>query len=113
MVAVTKTDKATTRWADIVAENRRSIAKHVGRDIPVVPVSSVRALAAQDVGLPDALRDRAVTFSGIPALWSAIEKSLTAAEQSPATDALRICLEGLREVERTIEDELAVVGPAR
>ncbi|MCK8675154.1 dynamin family protein [Rhodococcus sp. HM1] len=109
VVAVTKTDKATTRWADIVAENRRSIAKHVGRDIPVVPVSSVRALAAQDAGLPDALRDRAVTFSGIPALWSAIEKSLTAAEQSPATDALRICLEGLREVERAIEDELAVV----
>ena len=46
VVAVTKTDKATTRWADIVAENRRSIAEHVGRNIPVLPVSSVRALAA-------------------------------------------------------------------
>ncbi len=109
IVAVSKTDKATTRWREIVAENRKLISRHVGRDIPVVPVSSVRALAALESGLPEHLRERALNFSGLPALWAVLDTRLESADRSPADDALRTSLEGLRRVEQRIEDELNVV----
>lgn len=108
IVVVGKTDKATTRWQEIVAENRRLIARHVGRDIPVVPVSSVRALAALDSGLPDELRERALRFSGLPDLWAVLDDRLESADRAPADDALRTSLEGLRRVEQRIEGELTV-----
>lgn len=48
VVAVTKTDKNLRRWQPIAAENRRLLQQHLRRQIPVVGVSSLRALAAAD-----------------------------------------------------------------
>ncbi|MBM7458911.1 dynamin family protein [Rhodococcus coprophilus] len=107
VVVVTKTDKNLTRWREVVAENRRAITAHVGRDIPVVAVSSVRALAAYQLR-PSPARDRALACSGLPELWSLLDERLAAAQRWPVTDALRTVLEGLRQVERTIEEDLTV-----
>lgn len=44
IVAVTKTDKNVRRWRSIVQDDQRLIAEHLGLDIPVIGVSSLRAL---------------------------------------------------------------------
>ena len=108
LVVVTKTDKNLTRWQQIVAENRRAITEHVGRDIPVVAVSSVRALAATALP-PSPLRDRSLACSGIPTLWTMLDERVAAARHRPEADALRVALDGLRRIETHITDELAVV----
>lgn len=108
VVVVTKTDKNLTRWEQIVAENQRAIAEHLGREIPVVAVSSVRALAAAALATSPA-RDRALACSGVPALWSLLEQRVAAARHWPEADALRCALDGLRLVERGITAELAAV----
>lgn len=46
IVAVTKTDKNIRRWKAIVEDNRRLIREHLGADVPVIGVSSLRATDA-------------------------------------------------------------------
>ena len=46
IVAVTKTDKNIRRWKSIVEDDRRLIREHLGADIPVIGVSSLRAADA-------------------------------------------------------------------
>ncbi|MGW5339403.1 dynamin family protein [Rhodococcus pyridinivorans] len=108
LVVVTKTDKNLTRGEQIVAENRRAVAEHVGRDIPVVAVSSVRALAA--TALPRSpVRERSLACSGLPGLWGMLDERVAAARHRPEADALRVALDGLRRIETGISDELSVV----
>lgn len=49
IVAVTKTDKNVRRWRSIVEDDKRLISEHLGLDIPIVGVSSLRALDAAEV----------------------------------------------------------------
>lgn len=53
IVAVTKTDKNVRRWRSIVADDQRLIAEHLGLDIPVIGVSSLRALDAAEAASPE------------------------------------------------------------
>ncbi|MCG7457094.1 dynamin family protein [Corynebacterium sp. ACRPH] len=53
IVAVTKTDKNVRRWRSIVADDQRLIAEHLGLDIPVIGVSSLRALDAAESASPE------------------------------------------------------------
>lgn len=52
IVAVTKTDKNVRRWRSIVEDNKRLIRTHLGIDIPVIGVSSLRAQDAAELSDP-------------------------------------------------------------
>ncbi|WP_235871009.1 dynamin family protein [Rhodococcus spongiicola] len=95
IVAVTKTDKNVRRWKPIVEENTALLRKHLGREVPVLGVSSLRAtLAAEMPPGPD--RDRAEERSGITALRALIQTKLVSAEDLPAANGLRTAVDGLR-----------------
>ncbi|MGP6174412.1 dynamin family protein [Corynebacterium sp. A21] len=52
VVAVTKTDKNTRRWRSIVADDARLIEKHLGVAVPVIGISSLRAIDAAESADP-------------------------------------------------------------
>ena len=108
VVAVTKTDKNLGRWREVVVENRRLIAEHLGREVPVIGVSSLLAVLGAESPDPG-LRDRLEADSGITELRDAVVTRLDRAVASPHIDAVRTCLEGLRVVRASIADELAAV----
>lgn len=108
VVAVTKTDKNLRRWKAIVRENERLLREHLRRTVPVVGVSSLRAVLAADE--PDAdRRAHLEERSGITALRTEIRRRLGASAELPAADALRTALEGLRTVATRIDTELGAV----
>lgn len=103
IVAVTKTDKNLRRWRPIVAQNRELLREHLGRDVPVVGVSSLRAVLAAEMP-PGPGRDLAEDHSGIAALRREIGERLAGAEHLPLANGLRtaiVALAGLAERERT------------
>lgn len=106
IVVVTKTDKNLRRWKPIVEENRRLLRTHLRRTIPVVGVSSVRALAAADIADP-IRRGAAEEASGITALRTLIQSSLNS-DHRAQVDGLRTALEGLRKVHAKITADIAV-----
>lgn len=107
IVVVTKTDKNLRRWQEIVAENRRLIRHHLGRDLPVLGVSSVRALAAAALP-PGPQRDGAETASGLTALRSQIAERLALGALLPAANGLRTACEGLARVSERIATDIAI-----
>lgn len=111
VVAVTKTDKNLRRWRPIVEENRTLIERHLQRRIPVLGVSSLRAVLAAQMP-PGPMRDRAARASGIVELTATIESLLESRAALPETAALRTLLEGLRRVERKIDSDIAVITDA-
>lgn len=56
VVAVTKTDKNIRRWRAIVDDDRRLIREHLGAEVPVIGVSSLRAMDAVDMAARDPQR---------------------------------------------------------
>lgn len=106
IVAVTKTDKNVRRWRSIVDDNRRLIAQHLGLEIPVIGVSSLRALDAADQADPDrkALID---ARSGMAELRQQIRHALSSASGvglETALDTMRITMMDIRkEIEEDIE----------
>ncbi|WP_246097736.1 dynamin family protein [Rhodococcus spelaei] len=95
IVVVTKTDKNVRRWKPIVEENRALLRAHLGRDVPVLGVSSLRAVAAAEMP-PGHGRDLAEERSGIVELRSLIHTKLAVAEDLPTANGLRTAVEGLR-----------------
>ncbi|MEV0946872.1 dynamin family protein [Rhodococcus sp. NPDC049939] len=108
VLAVTKTDKNLRRWEPIVEENRKLLRKHLQRSVPVVGVSSLRAVAAAEMP-PGQERERAEQASGITALRAEILGRLDMAEHLPAVDGLRTALGGMRKILDKIGTELAAV----
>lgn len=108
VVAVTKTDKNIRRWKPIVADNQRLLAQHLQRTVPVMGVSSVRALAAVDISDPEQRR-RVEAASGITALREHITGRLALGEHHQSVNGLRTSLEGLRKVHTKVSADLAVV----
>ncbi|MCJ0907112.1 dynamin family protein [Rhodococcus sp. ARC_M6] len=94
IVVVTKTDKHLRRWKLIVEENQRLLRTHLRRTIPVVGVSSVRALAAVEITDP-VRRSAAEASSGITALRTLIGSALDS-DHRAQVDGLRTAREGLR-----------------
>lgn len=101
IVAVTKIDKHLTRWREIVAENRRLLAQHTGRHVPVVGVSSL---------LPHLGSERMARASGIDQLRDLIHARFAQAENIPAANGLRVAVEGLRELDRELGTEVASIS---
>lgn len=114
IVAVTKTDKNLRRWKAIVEDNRRLLREHLHREVPVIGVSSLRAVIATELA-DDRLRAHLEEASGIAELRAEILTRLDTAQRLPELDAVRTMLEGLRTIDSRIERELAAVadGAAR
>nr|AKG90571.1 putative GTPase [Prescottella equi] len=107
VVAVTKTDKNLRRWQPIAAENRRLLQQHLRRQIPVIGVSSLRALAAADHADP-ARRLAGEQASGIAELRAEIRSRLDLGAALPAVDGLRTALEGLRKINAKNAADIAI-----
>ncbi|OZD18286.1 hypothetical protein CH253_17635 [Rhodococcus sp. 06-156-3C] len=103
IVAVTKTDKNVRRWKPIVKKNTALLREHLGREIPVLGVSSLRAVVAAEMN-PGPARESAEARSGITALRSLIDAKLAVADQLPAASGLRTAIGGLR----TLAEDLGV-----
>ncbi|NKR80596.1 hypothetical protein GS491_26090 [Rhodococcus hoagii] len=107
VVAVTKTDKNLRRWQPIAAENRRLLQQHLRRQIPVIGVSSLRALAAADHTDP-ARRQAGEQASGIAELRAEVRARLDLGAALPAVDGLRTALEGLRKINAKNASDIAI-----
>lgn len=108
IVVVTKTDKNVRRWRPIVEENRALLLTHLGRDVPVIGVSSLRAVAAAEMA-PGRARDRTEQRSGITELRALIHAKLAVAENLPAASGLRTALEGLRVLEKDMSTQIDAI----
>uniref|UniRef100_UPI0026294BAD dynamin family protein n=1 Tax=uncultured Williamsia sp. TaxID=259311 RepID=UPI0026294BAD len=111
IVAVTKIDKNLRRWKAIVEDNRRLLRTHLGREVTVLGVSSLRAVAAADLPVgPE--RSRREDRSGITALRAAIHERLDFAEELPVLDGLRTVRGGLVRLQDRIDRELRTIRDA-
>ena len=91
IVAVTKTDKNIRRWKSIIADNRRLINDHLGLDLPVIGVSSLRGSDAGEI--PDPTRRAEIEQrSGITELREAIFGQL----KQPANIGERAALQSMK-----------------
>ncbi|MET4610638.1 GTPase SAR1 family protein/predicted nucleic acid-binding Zn-ribbon protein [Rhodococcus sp. PvR044] len=108
IVVVTKTDKNVRRWKPIVEENRALLREHLGRDVPVLGVSSLRAVAAAEMP-PGPGRDIAEERSGIEGLRAWIRATLVVAEDLPAANGLRTAVEGLRTLAADMTTQVAAI----
>lgn len=106
IVAVTKTDKNIRRWRDIVEDNRRLIAQHLGIEIPVIGVSSLRALDAMSLEDPQR-RAMIDERSGMAALRKQIRWELSASSGvglRTAIDSMKVTMSDIRKgIDQDIE----------
>ncbi|WP_157108842.1 dynamin family protein [Corynebacterium aquilae] len=100
IVAVTKIDKNTTRWREILADNKRIISENMARSVPVLPVSSL--LAVRDT-------PGAEEISGIIPLREAIKDRFRTAELFPTVNALRTAVEELRVARSQFQSKLTTI----
>lgn len=107
VVAMTKIDKNRRNWRIIAEENRAIVRSRLGRDVQVIGVSGIRALAA--LTEPASTREEILTASGIPALRDAITGLLDNAEIAPQLDGLQVCLSGMHRMKARLDTEIAVV----
>lgn len=108
ILVVTKTDKNVRRWKPIVEENRALLREHIGREVPVLGVSSLRAVLAAEMP-PGPDRDRAEELSGITELRGLIGAKLARAEDLPAANGLRTAVEGLRTLEADMTRQISAI----
>ncbi|MGW6695079.1 dynamin family protein [Rhodococcus sp. NPDC054953] len=105
IVVVTKTDKNVRRWKPIVEQNRALLREHLGRDVPVLGVSSLRAVLAAQMP-PGSDRDLVERRSGITELRRLIHTKLAVAENLPAANGLRTAVEGLRTLSADMSSQI-------
>ncbi|MFT3715127.1 MAG: dynamin family protein [Gordonia sp. (in: high G+C Gram-positive bacteria)] len=108
IVVVTKTDKNLRRWRQIVAENERILQRELGRPVPVLGVSSLLAVMAENAPAP---ADRAAleSESGIATLRRALTERLDRVADRPERNAVHTCVGGLEAVRTRIARELEAV----
>ncbi|MFC3850509.1 dynamin family protein [Corynebacterium hansenii] len=111
IVAVTKTDKNLRRWRAIVADDRRLIRRHLGRDVPVIGVSSLRAVDAAEMTDPER-RARVERTSGIAELRGRISAEMARGALLSKVAALSMAESALEGVTATIDKDLAAVDRA-
>lgn len=107
IVVVSKTDKNLRRWRTVADENKRLLHKHLRRSVPVIGVSSVRALVAQEM-VDDQARRRGEESSGIVELRQMIAAGLGDGTERGVRDGLRTALEGLRKVHAKITADIDI-----
>ncbi|WP_295624824.1 dynamin family protein [uncultured Corynebacterium sp.] len=111
IVAVTKTDKNLRRWRAIVDDDRRLIREHLGRDVPVIGVSSLRAVDAADMADPQR-RARVERSSGIAELRARIDSEMARGALLSKIAALSMAESALESVAATVDADLAAVDGA-
>lgn len=101
VVAVTKTDKNLTRFRQIVREDEDLILEHVGRDIPVLPLSSVVQFLPEftEAGAHGQQGATGVETAGVAELRRAIAARFTRAGSLPLANGLRIAAGGLEQID--------------
>lgn len=108
IVAVTKTDKNLIRWQEIVDENKRLLRTHIGRDIPVIGVSSLLAVVGAEMTSGPHSR-QVLELSGINELRQMIQSKFQIAEFLPLANGLRIAVKGLRELSDELNQKLEIL----
>lgn len=111
IVAVTKTDKNLRRWRAIVDDDRRLIREHLGRDVPVIGVSSLRAVDAAEMEDPER-RARVERTSGIAELRGRIAAEMARGALLSKVAALSMAETALEGVAATTAADLAAVDRA-
>ncbi|MEJ5919903.1 dynamin family protein [Corynebacterium sp. H78] len=111
IVAVTKIDKNLRRWRAIVEDDKRLIAQYLGKTVPVVGVSSLRAVDAVDMEVSDPKRAAVVKKnSGIDNLKAEINAALALGDAIPKIAGLEAARDGLGAVQERIEKDLKVAA---
>lgn len=108
IVAVTKTDKNLRRWRAIVEDDKRLIREHLGRDVPVIGVSSLRAVDAAETSDPER-RARIEATCGIAALRRQIEAELARGALLPKIAALSMAEGALKDVATTLDADITAI----
>ena len=111
IVAVTKTDKNLRRWRAIVDDDRRLIRRHLGRDVPVIGVSSLRAVDAAEMTDPER-RARVERTSGIAELRGRIAADMARGALLSKVAALSMAESALESVAASIDADLTAVDRA-
>ncbi|UBI02161.1 dynamin family protein [Corynebacterium freneyi] len=111
VVAVTKTDKNLRRWRAIVDDDRRLIREHLGRDVPVIGVSSLRAVDAAEMADPDR-RARVEKTSGVAELRAHIAAEMARGALLSKVAALSMAESALEGVAASIDADIAAVDRA-
>ena len=109
IVAVTKTDKNTRRWRTIVEDNKRLISSHMGIDVPVVGVSSLRALDAARC-IDPARRAELERRSGIAQLRSQLRAQLRQPAAMGQRAALQSITTTLTGIAKTVRDDIRLLA---
>lgn len=109
IVAVTKTDKNTRRWRAIVEDNKRLISSHMGIDVPVVSVSSLRALDAARC-IDPARRAELERRSGIAQLRSQLRAQLRQPAAMGQRAALQSITTTLTGIAKTVRDDIRLLA---
>ena len=109
IVAVTKTDKNTRRWRAIVEDNKRLISSHMGIDVPVVGVSSLRALDAARC-IDPARRAELERRSGIAQLRSQLRTQLRQPAAMGQRAALQSITTTLTGIAKTVRDDIRLLA---
>ena len=108
IVAVTKTDKHLVRWQEIVEQNKKLLREHIGRDIPVVGVSSLLAVIGSEMSMA-AGGGKVLELSGINDLNALIAGKFRIAEHLPLANGLRIATKGLRDLSEDLQQRLEIL----
>ncbi len=111
VVAVTKTDKNLRRWRAIVDDDRRLIREHLGRDVPVIGVSSLRAVDAAEMADPDR-RARVEKTSGVAELRAHIAAEVARGALLSKVATLSMAESALEGVAASIDADIAAVDRA-
>ncbi|WP_315186131.1 dynamin family protein [Corynebacterium durum] len=109
IVAVTKTDKNTRRWRTIVEDNKQLISSHMGIDVPVVGVSSLRALDAARC-IDPARRAELERRSGIAQLRSQLRAQLRQPAAMGQRAALQSITTTLTGIAKTVRDDIRLLA---
>ena len=104
IVAVTKTDKNLTRYRAIAKKDEELIAEHIGRDIPVFPVSSVVQFLSEfnTAGTNAGAAVPGAQLAGVEALRRAIAARFSRAASLPLANALRVASIGLEQIDQQL-----------
>ncbi|MGV3113798.1 dynamin family protein [Corynebacterium freneyi] len=111
VVAVTKIDKNLRRWRAIVDDDRRLIREHLGRDVPVIGVSSLRAVDAAEMADPER-RARVEKTSGVAELRAHVAAEMARGALLSKVAALSMAESALEGVAASIDADIAAVDRA-
>ncbi|RUQ11746.1 hypothetical protein D8M31_09015 [Corynebacterium genitalium] len=104
VVAVTKTDKNLTRYRAIIRKDVELIDEHVGRDIPVFPVSSIVQFLTEfdPAGIHAEVEVSGTQLAGVEALRRDIARRFSRAASLPLANGLRIASIGLAQIDQQL-----------